>query len=290
MQRVIVVYNKNSSRAKYVKEEVIRPLQKKPGLLVGKYATRKTSLTDNAQRLAMILQDGDVVLVAGGDGTASMAINGVMISGRKVAMKLLPYGNFNDMARAWRGIPGEKWYPLEIKINGEHFWWVGGYCSIGMFAKSTGVFDEIDERATLQRKDGGLACSIWMLMKWYFKNKKDRFLGEGKIDGQSWQMGMSDYLFINTERVARLMRTDGYGLERKKFYLSSGRLTSFWRLIWYMLKSILVRMPGEEVVESKVEFDNDTEVAIQVDGECNIIKKVKTIEVKKSKTYISIKV
>jgi len=122
--------------------------------MVGKYGVLNTSLEDNACRLSMILQDGDVVVAAGGDGTASIALNGVILSKKDVAFNALPYGNFNDMAKTLSGEEGKKWYPLEVKINGKNWRYVGCYFSVGMFAASTRSFDEKGRRAKVKSKCG----------------------------------------------------------------------------------------------------------------------------------------
>lgn len=288
MQRVIIVYNERSSKAGDVERGVIQPIRKKKGVLVGKYGIRETTLVDNAEKIARILSDGDVVVAAGGDGTATMAMNGVIRSGKKVSMMVLPYGNFNDMARAWRGKEGRTWYPIEVRINGEHFWYAGGYFSMGMFAQSTNEFNGKRRRKELQDRRGGLIYSIGLLAKWYFRHKSEKFLPEGKIDGEKWEEKTTDFLAVNTERVARVMRTSGYGLDKQTFYCSRGGLGSFLRLSKYMLKSMSVGMPGEEVRERVVEFGRPTKVAIQTDGEYWMVDKVKKVEVRKTDFGIKI--
>lgn len=286
MQRIIIIYNEHSSKAEDVEKEVIRPIQKRGGVLVGKYGIRKTGLMDNAERISKILEDGDEVIVTGGDGTATVAINGVIRSGKKVAMKLLPYGNFNDMARSWKGKEGKKWYPIEVKINGEHFWYVGGYFSVGMFAKSTNEFNGEKRRKKLQEKRGGLGYSIGLLARWYFRHKKEDFLPEGELGGEKWKRGTTDILAINTEKVARVMRTEGYGLERRKFYVSTGRLRSFFRLSIFMMRSMIKSMPGEEVENRTIKFSRPEKISVQMDGEYLVLDGVEKIEVKKSGNFI----
>lgn len=286
MQRIIIIYNEFSSKAEDVEREVIRPIRKKGGVLVGKYGIRRTGLADNAEGISKILLDGDKVIVAGGDGTATMAINGVIQSGKKVTVRFLPYGNFNDMARCCEGKEGKKWYPIEVKVNGEHFWYVGGYFSLGMFAQSTGVFNGEERRKKLQEKRGGLVYSISLLARWYFRHKAEDFLPDGKVGGKEWEKGMTDILVINTEKVARVMNTDGYELERRKFYVSKGRLGSFFRLSLFMMRSMFKKMPGEEVEEQVIEFKEPMKISAQMDGEHLILEGVKKIEVKKSSNFI----
>ena len=282
MRRIIIIYNSRSSKARQVYEEVVRPIQQKAGVLVGKFGVERTNLADNAEKLSRILQNGDIVVAAGGDGTTTIALNGIIKSGKKVAMAVLPYGNFNDMAGDWKDKAGKEWYPIEVLVNGKHFWYAGGYFSMGMFARSTKVFDGEEERRKLQEKNGGVVYSIRTLAKWYFRHKGEEFLPEGELNGEKWDGKMTDYLAINTERVARIMKAKGYGLGRKRFYRSTGKLQSFWRLMGYMMRSVFGVMPGEETEGDVIRFEKPTEVTVQTDGECQLLRGVREIRIKKA--------
>lgn len=165
LRKLIVAYNPRSSKAKAVEQEVLGPSRKLEGWLVGKYQVKPTDVDDNAKELAKILNDGDLVIAAGGDGTAVIATNGVMLSGKDVTLGVLGYGNFNDMARmlgAKRAVEygGEyvggvteivqkftdgkvrEIYPLEVKVDGEHWRYVPCYVTLGLFAESVAVFDD----------------------------------------------------------------------------------------------------------------------------------------------------
>ena len=99
MKRLLIVYNPRSSRAADVKVEVIDKARKLAGFMVGKYEIEKIGLDQNVANLAKILKDGDIVLSSGGDATGVIAVNAIMKSGRDVVLAVLPYGNFNDLAR-----------------------------------------------------------------------------------------------------------------------------------------------------------------------------------------------
>ena len=99
MKRLLIVYNPRSSRAADVKMEVIDKARKLAGFMVGKYEIEKIGLDQNVANLAKILKDGDIVLSAGGDATGVIAVNAIIESGRDVTLAVLPYGNFNDLAR-----------------------------------------------------------------------------------------------------------------------------------------------------------------------------------------------
>lgn len=204
LKKLIVVYNPRSSKHAAVAKEVLAPARKLSGWLVGKYEVKAMRLHENADELAKILSDGDLVVAAGGDGTASMAVNGVMRSGKDVALGVLGYGNFNDFARMLKSkraveYGGEyvggvteiveryeagktkKIYPLEVKVDGRHWRYAPCYVSLGLFAESTAVFDEPKVREKLKTGRKHLVFSIFTLAKWYFQNRKREFLPEGKM-------------------------------------------------------------------------------------------------------------
>lgn len=99
MRKLLIVYNPRSSRAAEVEKEVLAPARELVGVMVGKYEVERTDVDKNAAKLAKLLKDGDMVLAAGGDATATIAANGILLSSRDVSLAVLPYGNFNDLAR-----------------------------------------------------------------------------------------------------------------------------------------------------------------------------------------------
>ena len=99
MQRVLIIYNPRSSRYADVREKVLTPARKLSGYMIGKYEVAPTNPDDNMKKLAKLIQDGDLVISAGGDATGVIATNAVMKSGKKAELAALPFGNFNDLAR-----------------------------------------------------------------------------------------------------------------------------------------------------------------------------------------------
>ena len=76
--------------------------------MVGKFEVADTDVDDNSHRLAKVFRDDDLVIAAGGDGTATIAINGIMLSDAKnVRIGVLGFGNFNDTARSFGDVKFE---------------------------------------------------------------------------------------------------------------------------------------------------------------------------------------
>lgn len=293
IKRVVIVYNPRSSKAKKVEEEVIVPARRMKGLMVGKYGVLKTNVDDNAMRLSKILMDGDTVVAVGGDGTATIALNGIMLSQKSVSLSVLPYGNFNDLARAFKKHEGKTWYPLEMKINDQHYRYAGAYFTVGMMAQATEIFDGEKQREKLKQNGGGLVYSLFQLAKWYFKNSTTSIIEDEDaeikmtLNGKKLPSDTTDYLAVNSGTVARIMRVEEQGLKKENFISATGRLGGFWRLSNFMLRS-LKSIPGKKRKCDILEFSTPTEVEVQAEGEYKKLTNVKKIEVKKAKNGVAI--
>lgn len=277
---------------------------------MGKYRVKPTDVDDNAKELAKILNDGDLVISAGGDGTAVIATNGAMLSGKDVTLGVLGYGNFNDMARmlgAKRAVEygGEyvggvteiaqkfaegktkEIYPLEVKVNGEHWRYVPCYVTLGLFAESVAVFDDVKVRKKLQTGKKGLVFSVWNLAKWYFKNRKREFLSKGELErsgvGLAFSEKTTDYMAINGSSMARIMRGGKSYRKEKEFRSNISGLGGFFGLVWFMMRSVFVRVPGKKTKRDVIKFAEASEVEIQAEGEYQRLKDVREIVVEKTK-------
>jgi len=322
MQRVIIAYNPRSSRQLRIQKEVIRPLAGLGGYQVGKYEVKKISVNENAKMLAQLLMDGDLLISAGGDGTSTMALNAAMLSKKDVTLGVLGYGNFNDCARMlgeknckdliydFENGSVQRLFPMEAFLDGEHWRYAACYFTVGMFAESTEAFNKQEIRDKLKRGKKGLIYSILVLAKWFFRNKKRDFLpkdiqlgnvpmnrmkisksGKENIVQVAPSRRVSDVLMVNSKTVARLMRGGNYWQNPDEIFVSYGRLKSFWRLMWFMMRSIVAHLPGKKYCSKKdeesrgdvivkVDFSGPEEFEIQAEGEYSRVK-AKELVIKK---------
>lgn len=323
MQRLIIVYNPRSSKYAQVEKEVLEPARKLGGYSVGKFEVKQVPVDENAARLAKILREGDLVIVAGGDGSATVGVNALMACDFNVTLGVIGYGNFNDMARMlgrksfneiitdFESGETQRLFPLEAVIDGKHFRYAACYFTVGMFAESTEVFDKPEVRGKLMKGGGsakkkkGLVFSVLTLAKWYFKNRRKEFLPSdvqlndipmnrkktqknGKVNEFSGKQ-VSDVLFVNGKTVAKIMRGGDYWLSASDYLVSFGRLKGFFRLVGFMISSMISRVPGHKVSgrATKIDFSGPEEIEIQAEGE---YKKVKLTElvVKKAEKGITV--
>lgn len=300
MYRILAVYNPNSSQYIHVKDDFLSRLPKLRGATIGKFAVKKITFEDNVARLKDILEPHDIVIAAGGDATAAIAVNAIMESGKDVTLGVLPYGNFNDLARTLGIMSAEKMlgpeahcvvslYPLDIIVDGKHWRYASSYVTIGMTAEAVELFDEPEFRKKMQKGHKSSWRSYLALAKWYFKNRhKKEFIPEFTLNGKPTKGNISDYCALSGRSMCRVMKGGDDYLKPKVFRSENCRLTSFPRLFALMARSILYRTPGTETTRDVLKFSQPATVEIQAEGEYKIFKDISTIEVKKSSKCIKV--
>jgi hypothetical protein len=295
MKRLFIVYNPRSSHYGKVKSDIIDRLHDLRGVMIGKFEVAPTNVDDNARRLARVLSAGDLVIAAGGDGTANIAINGIMLSkAQNVKLGVIGYGNFNDVARTFGNLKLEdilkgrvkRVYPLECKINGKHWRFGMCYFTLGMFAEACAVFDHPKTRKTLRKGGRKTIFSLFSLLKWWLKNKKRTFLPESFHLGDSSEefievKKVSDYMAVNGRTVAKIMKGSDWYLKDSRFLSMTGQMTKFRKITPMMLKSMFKRIPGQESEYDCLVFPKATKVMVQAEGEYKMISGVRTVEISK---------
>ena len=291
MKRIIIIYNPRSSKYKNVEREVLDKVRELKGYTVGKYEVINTDVDDNAKHFAKIIQDDDLVLAVGGDATAAIGVNGIINSKKDVKLAVLPYGNFNDLARTLgtnnleQVLDGKarNFYPLEILVDGRHFRYASSYVTIGMTAESVELFDSEKVRKELQKGSKSSWKSYIQLVKWYFKNRGKDFLPEFKLNGKLMPKDTTDYAALNARSMARVMKGGDWFLNPKEFWHETGRFKSLWRLTKLMVPSILKQTPGSLTKGTDVlEFLENGSVELQAEGEYRVFKNIKKIEIRKA--------
>jgi len=299
MQRLFIIYNPNSSQYRHVKTDVLEKLQDFKGYLIGKFAIEKTNFEDNVKNLSKLLKDGDLVLSAGGDATAAISANAIIKSKKTATLAVLPYGNFNDLARTLNTFKlsdifgknqnTKKLYPLEIFVDDKLWRYATCYVTIGMTAEAVELFDDKKIRRELQKGRKSSWRSYLYLIKWYFKNRhKKSFLPDLKLNGRLQPKKTSDYAAVNGRSMCRVMKGRDDYLKPRNFRSLTGRLTSFPRLFILMAKSILYRTPGNETKNDILEFLTPATVELQAEGEYEVFKNARKIEIRKGNQCLQV--
>ena len=299
MQRLIVVYNPRSSRFAEVKRDVLERTRELNGYLVGKYEVAPTNIDDNIAKLGAVLKDGDMILSAGGDATGVISANAILRAGRDVTLSVLPYGNFNDLARTLRtrtfddvflsDTSVRKFYPLEIEVNGQFYRYSTCYVTIGMTAEAVQIYDSPEMRAKLKKQFGRKVSSYTQLAKWYFKNRKNHiFIPEFALNGVKQSKKITDYAAVNGRSMARVMRGGEDYRDPKYFRSEVDRLSNFYRLVKLMTKSILSRVPGKATEGDALLFINPASIMLQAEGESQRFDDVQEIVIRKAKKCLKV--
>lgn len=299
MQRILVVYNLHSSRFIDVEKEVLTPTKNLKGYLIGKYEVEKTNLETNVAKLSKLIQDGDLVISAGGDATGIIASNGILRSGKDATLAVLPYGNFNDLSRTLgtktladilnKSSTAKKLYPLEIIVDGKLFRYATCYVTIGMMAESVKIYDQPKMRKKLKKSFGRKISSYTDLAGWYFKNRRGKqFLPDFKLNGKLQPKNTSDYAAINGRFLARVLKSVPYYQNPHTFLHETDRLTDFWRLSKLILKSLFFHVPSSETKDDILDFPEPATVELQAEGEYQVFKDIKKIEIKKGDKFIKV--
>lgn len=315
MKKMILVYNPLASNIATVEDEVLAEARQLSGWMVGKYKIQKADFEVNLQKLMMMLGDGDLVIAAGGDGTASLAANAIMRSRKDVTLGLLGHGNFNDAARMLgmesvlevvakydRDEVGKMW-PLEVKVDGKAWRYALSYMSMGLMAEATEVMENPEVRERLSAKGRrSVGFSLRQAVKWYLKNRRRKFLGKGKLVSELGDedaavkelktVGLdektTDYLAVNGPTVAGVMRGGDWWGKKNRFGSGSYRLGKFWKMTKFGLMAVKKGLPLDETRGDVIEFDEPAAVTMQIEGEGRRMEGVRKVEVKKADRVIKV--
>ena len=100
--------------------------------------------------------------------------------------------------------------------------------------------------------------------------------------------GTTDYLAVNSPRVAKIMRGNRLASKKMEFRGGTGKLGKFWHLIWFMMRSILWRIPGKKTTGDIIEFAEPGMVTIHAEGEYQRLEGVRKIEIRKAERALKV--
>ena len=303
MSRLILIYNPNSSNYRRVKKDILdRKSEIFKDYKLSEYTIKKIGFGSNVKNLKKEIKDGDLCLALGGDATAAITANAILESGKDTTLAVLPYGNFNDLARTigtmklsdfGRRVTNNAFlknlYPLEIYVDGKFWRYATCYVTIGMTAEAVELFDEPKFRKYMKKGHKSSWHSYIALAKWYFKNRHSKiFLPEFTINGKKTVKKASDYAALSGKSMCRVMK-GRYDWQKPKIFRSKALKTiSFPRLFILMARSILFRTPGDNTTGDILEFRSPATVELQAEGEYQIFENIKTIEIKKGEKCLKV--
>lgn len=281
-----MVYNPKSSKSKDVERVVLGPLRKKYADLV-EYQILPTNFDDNVAKIARLLREDDVVISAGGDGTAAIASNAILASKKpQIVIGYLGFGNFNDLARSFTGKKTSalqlsratktvKLYPLDIIADQQHFRFAILYATLGLLAKSTLEFEKPHVRHHVKNSKINLIYSLLILIKFYFQ--KRRFF-----------KNQSDIIVMNGRRAGGILRTKCDYYASETFKITTQNLSKLPRLILFVTKSFFGQMSGKTTTSKIFEFKRGANLDFQSEGEYFALKNIKELKIQKSTQFLNV--
>jgi YegS/Rv2252/BmrU family lipid kinase len=133
MKKLLFIYNPHAGKGKIVSQlHEVTDIFQRSGYLVTLYAT--VSPRDGVQVTHDLAEQYDHIICAGGDGTLSEVITGLMTTNYAGALGYLPMGSTNDFARTL-GLPSSIAEMAETAVSG-----VPVPCDIGGFNERTFVY------------------------------------------------------------------------------------------------------------------------------------------------------
>lgn len=187
------------------------------------------------------------------------------------------------------GLQYQKLYPLEIYVDGKFFRYATCYVTIGMMGEAVKLYDTKKMRQKLKTNFGRKITSYTALAGWYFKNRhKKVFLPDFKQNGKQQPSKTSDYAAVNGRFMARVMKGGEDYLNPTTFRSETDHLTSLWRLLKLMIKSILHRVPGTPTSSDTLDFIKPATVELQAEGEYQVFKDIRQIIIKKSSKCLKV--
>ena len=310
--RLVLVINPRSSGYSLVHEKIVRNIQKL-NLAENQqitYEIQPTNPLDNAEKMAGILQDNDIILVAGGDGTAHIATNAIIFSDKQgIKIKYTGFGNFNDYAHSFSKNTSKsclaalesskviaKIKPLKVYINGDFYRLAPLYATIGLTAEMAEIFEHPKVRGALKvspDRNTRLLLSLLAATRFYFNHRKSNSINIKNIelDDDSCSVENSkitDLVFMNGPRMARIMKSNYNKKHPENFGFQALDSSKIIKNIPFLTRGIFGFIPLKRTNLVSIWLKKPQDIFIQIEGESAKIKNASSIRVEQSNQIINI--
>jgi hypothetical protein len=291
-ERLVVVHNPNSTHGSEVESSVFHRLDD-AAIRYEKVPSVSSIYEDNVDVFAKSFRPGDRILVAAGDGTASQAVNGAILSGELgIEMAFEPFGNFNDLAASYNGAERVvdplrlvnshasllNVRPVRVEVNDEPWRYALGYSTVGWTAAATDLFMNGELRESLKRQHKHLvtARSIANLFAEYYKRRHDMALPHYLLNGsREIRTDRTDIVALNTRRMGRIIRLHAARPDSDKFAYAELNVESLLRNRRFLARAALGTMPADVATSQRIEFCQPaSQIPIQTEGEFALLKDI----------------
>lgn len=299
-RRLVIAHNPHSTRSRQVKSQVFDSLDQ-AGYDYHLIEVQQASLAENVERLKTQIKPNDIVLSAGGDGSAHAVAHSVLAADQpNVSIGFLGYGNFNDLPHSLNKRRDQKdplsllenateqtLYPLTILADNQPVRSALLYTTIGWTAKAAAKFDDQSSRQrVLQSGKANIIKSLWHAFKFYMVSRAKSDLADFTIDENRYSK-RTDILFANSTALARLFKTGrNYGAS-KQFLMRVLRVRWLAPNAPFLLLGLLGHMSGRVRSGAIIKFEQTTNLPVQCDGEVFQVE-AKNIEITKGQRKLTV--
>lgn len=293
-ERLIIVHNPNSSRAKKVASEVFNTLDNTSTRYTA-FETKSPNAEDNIADMSNFLEDGDTVVVAASDGTAMQAGNAILRSEHTNSkIGLLPYGNFNDLARVYGLSPNAltnhdslgttNLYPLVITANETYCRDALAYATAGWTARAAREFSEHDSRESIVGTPDAikLTRSLWQLAINYFAHRNEYLPPFHTSRSEIVKQSVTDIVAVNNPMMGTIIRSDmPYSSIANIFGYTELDVSSFTKNIPFGLKAVSGHTPLDATEKIALNFTEPSTLHVQSEGEAFTTTETSTLTIAK---------
>ncbi|QQS21761.1 hypothetical protein IPM09_04560 [Candidatus Saccharibacteria bacterium] len=275
-KRVVVVHNPLSTRAAKIQAGVFNQLDA-AGVHYEPFLTKYPDTEANIDDMRNTFQDGDIILSAGGDGTAMQISNAVLREGHtNTLIGPLGYGNFRDLGKEQNPLQlldssahVVDAHPMTIETNGRYLRDAPGYMTLGFTAMAASRFGASASRERMRNLPEWtkLAASIGQLGMDYFE-LRDRLLPAFHTSQSPLvQNAVTDILAINSRQVGRIIRSSTDYPAGSTFGFRTNNVSSIMPNIPFGLRALAGRAPAHPTNHLTVYFEQPSVVPFQTEGE-----------------------
>ena len=279
-ERTLIVLNPAATGAGRVERDVINPLLDN-GIPHGTIVTPSPEYKDNVEAIGGFIRDGDLLVIAAGDGTVAQVTEAIVRSQSKdVKVAALPLGGFVDLAQKKAGIldivgPGAdieeyRRYLLSVHFDNETEPWryANAYLGIGRLALIASSFGTTESRDRLRGRTGPTKRALQLAQLGIEYFKLDFFLPEHSTNQSGLvQRAVTDYMFVNNNRAGGIMgfpvdfgQTDRFGVVQRD-------ISKIARNIPFGVMALANRAPSDVHYQYDIWLEEAASMPVHNDGE-----------------------
>ncbi len=283
-RRNILIHNSHSTRAAKVKGLLSR--LDSAEVSYETHMTPSPHAEDNIDWMANLVQSGDRIFSAAGDGTASQMGEGILHSGADdIEVGLGPYGGFNDgpaslghvdVADFFNGRVGTReLVPIDMEMDGEArkalfyitLGWTAGFAEQFM----------TENREAMQKSHIKIVQQMSRAALYYAQHGRDKLPEFTVGDQDTTRFDASDVLVRSSPVMAKMIRGRDF-MSESQFGFRELNVGNLAKNIPYLYDSVVRgQTPDTPVERTTLKFTDPATFYLMRDGESELVHDVKSL-------------